>query len=115
MERIPLIQQRNLALVPFPFSDQSGKKVRPVIIISNQDYNEHSEDLIVIAVTSQVDGPNRVVILPEDIEIGEIKGKSCIKVDNILKISKSLIIKSFGRVSKRKHQDILAHLVRLLN
>ena len=30
-----MIEQRDLLLMPFPFSDQSGRKVRPVIVISN--------------------------------------------------------------------------------
>jgi mRNA interferase MazF len=48
------MKQRELLLVPFPFSDQSGKKVSPVIVISNDNFNEHSEDVIVVGVTSSL-------------------------------------------------------------
>jgi len=49
-----MIEQRDLLLVPFPFSDQSGKKVRHVIVISNNEFNEQSEDIIVVGVTSNL-------------------------------------------------------------
>ena len=47
-----MIEQRDLLLVPFPFSDQSGIKVRPVIVISNNSFNSDSEDILVVGVTS---------------------------------------------------------------
>ena len=49
-----MIEQRDLLLVPFPFSDQSGRKVRPVIVISNNEFNKYSEDILVIGVTSNI-------------------------------------------------------------
>ena len=49
-----MIEQKDLLLVPFPFSDQSGRKVRPVIVISNNEFNKYSEDVIVIGVTSNI-------------------------------------------------------------
>ena len=38
-----MMEQQDLLLVPFPFSDQSGRKVRPVIVISNNEFNDYSE------------------------------------------------------------------------
>ncbi|MBI2110159.1 type II toxin-antitoxin system PemK/MazF family toxin [Candidatus Woesearchaeota archaeon] len=47
MEKIPLkIEQRDIVLIPFPFSDQTSKKVRPALVISNNLFNR-SQDLIV--------------------------------------------------------------------
>lgn len=43
-----MIEQRDLLLVPFPFSDQTGKKVRPVVVIIKNSFNSHSEDVIVV-------------------------------------------------------------------
>jgi hypothetical protein len=49
-----MIEQKDLLLVPFPFSDQSGRKVRPVIVISNDEFNKYSDDILVIGVTSNI-------------------------------------------------------------
>ena len=59
-----MMEQRDLLLVPFPFSDQSGRKVRPVIVISNNDFNRHSEDAIVVGVTSNLSKDKCKVVNP---------------------------------------------------
>ncbi len=107
MAQLPLIQQRNLVLLPFPFSDQSGKKVRPVIILSNSSYNTISQDVIVIAVTSNISLPNSVLITNDDLVEGFLKTNSCAKVDSVLKIHQSLIIKNIGRISVEKYKRII--------
>jgi mRNA interferase MazF len=47
----------DIILVPFPFTDQSGAKKRPAVVVSNQSYNENRRDLIIMAITSQVRTP----------------------------------------------------------
>ena len=43
----------DIVLVPFPFTDQSGAKKRPAIVVSSQVYHRERPDLIIMAVTSQ--------------------------------------------------------------
>ncbi|MBI4152066.1 type II toxin-antitoxin system PemK/MazF family toxin [Candidatus Woesearchaeota archaeon] len=55
MEKVSLeITQREIVLLPFPYSDLSGKKIRPVIVVSNDKFNSSSKDLIVCAITLNV-------------------------------------------------------------
>ena len=97
-----------MLLVPFPFSDQSGKKVRPVVVLSNLEFNEHSEDCIVAGVTSNVSrGKYSVGISNSDMEEGKLFSKCCIKAENILKIESGLIIKKIGRVNRQKFGALL--------
>jgi mRNA interferase MazF len=44
----------DVVLVPFPFTDQSGGKKRPAVIVSSSGYNASRRDLIIMAITSQV-------------------------------------------------------------
>ena len=44
----------DVVLVPFPFTDQTGAKKRPAIIVSSDAYQQRRRDLIIMAVTSQV-------------------------------------------------------------
>jgi mRNA interferase MazF len=44
----------DVVLVPFPFTDQSGAKKRPAVIVSSRGYNAHRRDLVIMAITSQV-------------------------------------------------------------
>ena len=44
----------DVVLVPFPFTDQSGAKKRPAVIVSSSGYNAGRRDLVIMAITSQV-------------------------------------------------------------
>ena len=103
------IEQRDLLLVPFPFSDQSGKKVRPIIVISNNEFNKSSEDLIVVGVTSNIFKDKYTANFNNvDLEEGKLLDKCCIKVENILRIDKKLIIKKIGRIKREKFTEIVS-------
>ena len=47
----------DVVLVPFPFTDQSGAKKRPAVLISSDNYNSNRRDLIIMAITSQMRTP----------------------------------------------------------
>ena len=46
-----------VVLVPFPFTDQSGTKKRPAVIVSSNGYNARRRDVVIMAITSQVRMP----------------------------------------------------------
>jgi len=50
-----IYRQRDIVLVPFPFSDLSAHKVRPVLILSNDMYNQRSADVVVCGLTTDPD------------------------------------------------------------
>lgn len=111
-----MIEQRDLLLVPFPFSDQLGRKVRPVVVISNNKFNEKSEDLIVNGVTSNISKDQYTLMLNnKDLEEGKIFSLCCIKAENILKIDKTLIIKKIGKINRKKLKDTIRVINSILN
>jgi PemK-like, MazF-like toxin of type II toxin-antitoxin system len=44
----------DVVLVPFPFTDQTGNKKRPAVVVSSAAYHRARTDLIFMAVTSQI-------------------------------------------------------------
>jgi len=44
----------DILLVPFPFTNQNFSKKRPAVIISSNIYNQQKLDLIIMAITSQI-------------------------------------------------------------
>lgn len=104
-------KQGDIVLVPFPFSNLSSTKIRPVLIISNYSYNRNSADLIVCGITSNIK-PSRfsIIIDQHNLRTGSLKTKSKIKVDAITALEKSIILKSIGTVKQnviKKVKDIL--------
>jgi len=47
----------DVVLVPFPFTDQSGTKKRPAVVVSSHNYNASRRDIVIMAITSQVRTP----------------------------------------------------------
>jgi len=114
--KISLINQRDMLLVPFPFSDQSGKKVRPVIVLSNNDFNTNSEDIIVVGITSNIiKDKYSLNFSNNDLDEGKLVTKCLIKVESILKIDQDLAIKKIGKIKEQNLQLIKNKLLELLN
>ncbi len=43
----------DVVLVPFPFTDQSGTKKRPAVVVSGANYNTSRRDIVIMTITSQ--------------------------------------------------------------
>lgn len=103
-----MIAQRELWLVPFPFSDQSGKKVRPVVVVSHDGFNQHSEDAIVIGITSQISrGKYSIPIAPGDVDEGKLLHACYAKAENILKLDQKLALKKIGKLNRKKFDQTI--------
>lgn len=112
MEKVLInAQQRDLLLMPFPYSDLSGSKVRPVLVVSNDRFNNSSGDLIVCGVTSNLSKDFYTVLLRKDsLETGRLFEDCYIKVENIAKIDKLKIIKKIGKVKEPEFSLVLGKL-----
>jgi mRNA interferase MazF len=57
----------DVVLVPFPFTDQSGAKRRPAIVVSSAAYHRARADVVVMAVTGRAaqasSNPGEIVII----------------------------------------------------
>ena len=94
-----MLKQRDIVIIPIPFTDLASQKKRPAVIISSDAYNNVNEDIVVVALTSNVEPRNFTVILnSDDLEDGILKVTSMIRVDRIYTLNKSIVLKTFGRV-----------------
>jgi|SRR3989344_8301457 len=111
-----MIEQKDLLLVPFPFSDQSGRKVRPVIVISNNEFNKYSDDVLVIGVTSNILKDKYTINLTNNnLDEGKLFTNCIIKVENLLKLDKELVIKKIGKINKETLKNIINKLFTIIN
>ncbi|MCK4811993.1 MAG: type II toxin-antitoxin system PemK/MazF family toxin [Methanosarcinales archaeon] len=93
--------QRDIVLIPIPFTDLSSYRRRPVIIISNNEYSRKTDDIVVVAMTSNLQPSDYgFVITSNDLEIGSLKRPSRIRVDKIYTLAQSIVVKTFGRVNE---------------
>lgn len=92
--------QKDIVLVYYPFSNISGYKLRPAVIISNNNYNKNNEDLLLIGITSSDKSRNYIIdILNSDLVEGNLLLDSKIKVDHLLLAEKTIIKKKIAKIS----------------
>lgn len=82
-----------VALVPFPYSDLSGQKQRPVLILKEPDAYG---DVLCLAITSQSHSHLSVMIDPQDVDSGSLKQKSWVRVDKLFTLNSQLFRKEFA-------------------
>jgi len=110
------IKQRCIILLWFPFSDLSAKKKRPVLVLSSDNFNRQSKDLIVCQITSRINSgfsDYNVPLKNEDLESGYLRKESVIKPYRIFTANKSLIAPTskgdivVGRIKPEKFEEVL--------
>jgi mRNA interferase MazF len=110
------LNQGELVLIPVPFTDLSSQKRRPVILISNTNYNRISRDVLVVAVTSNLTAlPHSLLLANEDLSSGTLNRPSMIRADKIYALEKTLIVKSFGIVKPEVVERICSEIQAILD
>lgn len=96
-----MFERGDLLLVPFPFSDLSAVKRRPVLALTSPDgYG----DFIALPVTSRPQTEHGVPLPPTGLVRGTLPAPSWIRIDRIVTLSASIVVKPVGRVT----DDIVA-------
>ncbi|MGI6702567.1 MAG: type II toxin-antitoxin system PemK/MazF family toxin [Clostridia bacterium] len=110
-----MYNQGDILLIPIPFSDLTSSKKRPVLVLSNNDYNKKTEDIIVAAVTSNIISKDyNILISNKDMQEGNLHVNSCVRVDKIYTLSQSIVIKKFGTVRPEVINNIKEKLGKLI-
>ena len=100
-------KQGEILIVPFPFSNLSNVKRRPVLILSSDKDNKNSEDLIICGITSNLkDKKHSVAIENPNLLVGQIPFKSLIKIDKLFSIEKSIVIKKIAKLNQDTFEKV---------
>jgi mRNA interferase MazF len=84
----------DIVLIPFPFTDLSGNKLRPALVLA-----ENTLDITVSFITTQLQWqePTDIVLQPQ--KNNGIKKLSIVRLSKIATIDKSLIVGIIGSMS----------------
>jgi len=108
-------QQKEIVLLPYPFSNQEGVKVRPAIIISSNNFNKKSEDCVVLPLTSVIkEVPYSVLITQKDLISGNLLKSSRIRIDKIFTIRQDLVRMKIGMVNNNIFEKIKAEISKII-
>jgi len=107
-----MYKQREIVLVPFPYSDLTASKQRPALIISNSLVNR-SEDRICCLITSNFFNEG-IPIENKNFESGKLPFKSWVKVNRIFSVNEKIIRKKLCTINREFHGRLLAEIGKIL-
>jgi mRNA interferase MazF len=110
-----VILQRDIVLLSFPFSNLKTSKLRPAIVLSNNRYNQRSEDIVAVPLTSNLRLRDYALLVTNsELESGKLIVHSKAKVDRIFSVSQKLVRMKIGRLKAEVHERIVSVLLELL-
>ena len=108
------LRQKEIVLLPYPFSDLEGKKVRPALVISNDTFNDKSDDVIMIPLTSVLKQEQySIIINQKDLSSGKLIKTSRIRADKIFSVEKSLAIMKIGVLSNAVFEKVKSKILKI--
>lgn len=110
-----MYKQREIVLVPFPYSDLSSSKRRPVLIISNNNYNKNYSDILVTVITSNLFMDEySCELFNDDLELGMLPEPSIIKCHKLFTIEQTQVLRRFSIVKSKKFDEVTILLNKLI-
>lgn len=108
------VEQKDLVLLPYPFTDLENSKVRPALVVSNEVFNKKSRDRIMIPLTTVLnDAPYSIFITQESLQFGKLVKPSRIRVDKVFSIEQGKILLKIGRLKDSVFDKVRAELLKV--
>ncbi len=106
------VRRGEIVIVDFPYSDQTGSKIRPALIVQANPWNQRLDDTILAPITSSNNlrdiTPTQYFIdisIPEGQQTGLIFN-SVVRCGNLITYNQSLILRIIGRLPPHAMQQI---------
>ena len=103
------MKKGDIVLIPFPFTDLSGNKNRPALILID------SEDVVTVCfITSQLKWQSEFDLSLKPSEVNGLKTTSLIRLNKFATIDKDLIIGRLGDLDKDYIELLNSNLIKIL-
>lgn len=104
-------QRGNIVLVSFPYSDGSGAKIRPALVVQNDADNQRLDNTVVAMITGNTAHAHEATQLLVDPATSDglqsgLHGPSAVKCSVLATVNQRTILRSLGRLSPVAMQQI---------
>lgn len=93
-----IYKRGDIVLVPFPFADLSATKTRPAVVVSSQIYHQTEPDIIIAAITSQVQHRGNTDTFLNDWQSAGLLKPSLVKA-SLATLEPSMVKHKLGKLS----------------
>lgn len=108
-------QRGDVVLLPFPFTDLSGRKVRPAVVLSSAGYHASEPDLILGALTTNLSAATAPVdYILADWQTANLRFPSAFK-PLLFTLEPALILHTVGRLSETDLAEVGLRVRRALD
>ena len=104
------MKKGDIVLIPFPFTDLTGAKNRPALILIDSD-----EDITISFVTTQLKWQEKFDVRLEPSKENGLKKTSLIRLAKITTIDKDLVIGKLGQLTDSEIGEVNRGLIDLLD
>lgn len=108
----------DVCLVQYPFTDGTAAKLRPVVVISSDEFNAGS-DVVVLPISSSVDSGDKfsisITAQSAHFRRSGLRYASIVKCTKPLTIAKRLLLRRLGSLAPELLDDVRAVLARLFS
>lgn len=100
-----MMRRGDIVIVDFPFSDRTGSRVRPALVVQADDLNRSLDDTVLVMITSssrRVVGHASQLLVDSahpDYQRAGFKTDSLIQCNILLTLDQALILKTIGSLS----------------
>ena len=108
-----MYNQKDIVLIPFPYSDLTGSKKRPAIIISNEKINKTQDSICCLVTTNE--HKDDIPIIKDSFNTGKLPFKSFVKPHRIFTINQGIVIKKLCAINKNFHKKIIKRINEYIN
>lgn len=102
-----------VVLVDFPFSSNVGVKKRPAVVISSGTFNKSKEDLVLLAITSQIDNLTLGEALVNNWQEAGLLKPSAFK-SVVFTVEKQYIYKTLGKLTTSDKNNLINCLKQII-
>ena len=104
------MKKGDIIVVPFPFTDLSGAKLRPSVVLIDSN-----QDIVVAFITSQLKRKTETAISIKSSEINGLKSDSFLRLDKITTLDKEIVVGRLGSLTQSEIEKMDRGLIKILN
>lgn len=103
----------DIVIIPVPFTDNKGFKLRPALVISNTMVHQ-TGDVMIVQITSQIKQDQLSIAITNDDVTVSLPVKSYIRVHKIFVLEQNLIKGKVSSLKTEKYKEIIQRINQII-
>ena len=103
----------DIVIVPVPFTDNKGYKLRPAVVISNNNVHQ-TGDAMIVQITSKLNHDNLSIALTNNDVTESLPAKSYIRFHKIFVLEQRLIKGKVSSLNNSKYQELIQKINQII-